>query len=128
MAKKAEDILKQWMSAVNDGELEALLGLYSDDAVLIPTFSSRLLNAPEKIRGYFQKLANREDLSIALHEKTVIVQPIQGNIVSLCGIYCWRFSVDGELLSFEARFSYVLDLDADRPIINHHSSQIPRVL
>lgn len=128
MARKAEEILKQWMDAVNSGDLEGLLALYSDHAVLIPTFSSRLLNQPEKIRDYFQKLAGREDLSIALHEKTVITQPIHENVISLCGIYCWRFSVDGELLSFEARFSYVLDLDADQPIIHHHSSQIPRVL
>lgn len=128
MTRKAEDVLKQWMDAVNNGDLEGLVALYADNAVLIPTFSSRLLNAPEKIRDYFQKLASREDLSIALHEKTVIVQPIHANVVSMCGIYCWRFSIDGEMLSFEARFSYVLDLSAEKPIINHHSSQIPRVL
>lgn len=128
MPQKAEEVLRQWMNAVNSGDLEGVLALYSERAVLIPTFSSRLLNAPEKIRDYFLKLGSREDLSIALHEKTLITQPLHGNLVSLCGIYCWRFCVDDELLSFEARFSYTLDLDAARPILHHHSSQIPRVL
>ncbi|OQA32782.1 MAG: hypothetical protein BWY57_01701 [Betaproteobacteria bacterium ADurb.Bin341] len=128
MPKKAEDVLRQWMNAVNCGDLEGVLALYSEQAVLIPTFSNRLLNAPEKIRDYFLKLASREDLSIALHEKTLIAQPVHGDFVSLCGIYCWRFCVDDELLSFEARFSYLLDLGAQRPILHHHSSQIPRVL
>ena len=128
MTRTADEILRLWMSSVNTGDIETLTGLYSDHAVLIPTFSNRLLNQPEKIRDYFLKLASREDLSIALHEKTLITQPIQDTVVSLCGIYCWRFSVDEELLSFEARFSYVLDLSSARPIVQHHSSQIPRVL
>mgnify|MGYP001164806740 CR=1 FL=1 len=128
MPIKAEDVLRRWMNAVNSGDLEGVLALYSEQAVLIPTFSNRLLNAPEKIRDYFLKLGSREDLSIALHEKTLITQPLHDNLVSLCGIYCWRFCVDDELLSFEARFSYTLNLDAARPILHHHSSQIPRVL
>lgn len=128
MTRTADEILRLWMSSVNSGDIETLTALYSDHAVMIPTFSNRLLDRPEKIRDYFLKLASREDLSIALHEKTLINQPIQGNIASLCGIYCWRFSVDEELLSFEARFSYVFDLTSERPIIQHHSSQIPRVL
>ena len=125
---KPEGVLKDWMAAVNNGDLEALVALYDASAVLIPTFSNRLLSKPEGVRDYFAKLCSREDLSIALHEKTLIVHPMHDEFYSMFGIYCWRFAIDGELLSFEARFSYVLDLDADRPIIQHHSSQIPRVL
>ncbi|MFA5205353.1 MAG: nuclear transport factor 2 family protein [Lentisphaeria bacterium] len=128
MIKKARAVLNEWMLAVNRGDLERLLALYSETAVLIPTFSNRLLNHPDKIRDYFATLGSREELSIALHEKTVIVQPLKSELCSLSGIYCWRFLLDGELLSFEARFSYVLDLASARPIVQHHSSQIPRVL
>ena len=90
--------------------------------------SNRLLSKTENIRDYFSKLCTREDLSIALHEKTLNVQSISDNIYSLHGIYCWRFAIDGELLSFEARFSYVLDFSRPKPILQHHSSQIPRTL
>jgi hypothetical protein len=118
----------QWIGSVNERDLEGLLALYDDDAVLIPTFSNRILRGPERIAGYFEMLCSRDALSIALREKTLVMQPIGRALHSLCGIYCWRFAVDGELLNFEARFSYVLDLDRTKPILHHHSSQIPRTL
>lgn len=128
MIKKPKDILEQWMQAVNNGNVKSLLSLYDNQAVLIPTFSNRLLNTPEKLRDYFEKLGSREDLSIALHEKTLIIQELENQIYSLSGIYNWRFAVDGELLNFEARFSYLIDLSKQNPILHHHSSQIPRTL
>lgn len=95
---------------------KTLLSLYDNKAVLIPTFSNRLLNTPEKLKNYFEKLGNRKDLSIALHEKTLITQELKNHFFSLSGIYNWRFAVDGELLNFEARFSYIIDLSKPNPI------------
>jgi len=126
--KKPEQILKEWMQAVNSGNVEILLALYNEKAVLIPTFSNRLLGNPAKIREYFELLSTREELSIALHEKTLDIQAIKDDVFAMHGIYCWRFMIDGELLSFEARFSYVLDMGLPNPILQHHSSQIPRML
>ena len=128
MNQTPESILKTWMQAVNTGDVEQLVAMYHDSAVLIPTFSNRLLGKPEAIREYFIRLAAREDLSIALHEKTLAVQDVGGGLYSVCGIYCWRFAIDGELFNFEARFSYVLNPSLDRPILHHHSSQIPRMI
>lgn len=121
-------VLNDWMAAVNTGDLESLLALYDDSAVLIPTFSNRLLSSPAALREYFSRLCSREELSIALHEKTLNIQSIAEGIHAMHGIYCWRFAVDGELLSFEARFSYLLDLARPKAILQHHSSQIPRML
>lgn len=126
--KSPRDVLEQWMQSVNNGDVKRLLGLYDKQAVLIPTFSNRLLNTPDKLQDYFEKLGKREDLSIALHEKTLIIQNLPNEISLLSGIYNWRFAIDGEVLNFEARFSYVLDLSKPNPILHHHSSQIPRML
>ncbi len=126
--KKPEQILREWMQAVNKGDVEALMALYDERAVLIPTFSNRLLVKPESVRDYFERLSTREELSIALHEKTLGVTPFSDHVYGMQGIYCWRFAIDGELLSFEARFSYVVDLSLPAPILHHHSSQIPRTL
>lgn len=128
MFDSPEAVLKGWMDRVRRGDIEGLLALYADGAVLVPTFSNRLLNTPDKIRGYFENLLQREKLSIALHEKALAAQPLQGALHTLCGIYCWRFAVEGELLSFEARFSLIVDLSAPSPILQHHSSQVPRSL
>ncbi len=126
--KNPREVLDRWMSYVNGASVEGLLSLYNPGAILIPTFSNRILDTPEKIKKYFEVLGSREELSIALHEKTLLVQPHHEELYSLFGIYCWRFAVDGELLSFEARFSYFVDMKEASPIFHHHSSQIPRVL
>ncbi len=128
MFKNKQDVLEQWMQAVNHGDVESLLGLYDSQAVLIPTFSNRLLNTTDKLRAYFEKLGSREDLSIALHEKTLMIQNLQNEVSLVSGIYNWRFAVDGEVLNFEARFSYIVDLSKPNPIVHHHSSQIPSTI
>lgn len=122
------DVLNEWMHGINTGDVEKLLGLYDENAVLIPTFSNRLLNTHEKIKDYFEKVGQKEALSITLHDKTVQVQNIGENLYATSGIYAWHFSIDNEPLTFEARFSYVIDLAKNSPILNHHSSQIPRSL
>ena len=128
MTITAREVLDQWMNAVNTADVDSLMSLYNDSAVLVPTFSNRLLNTPDKLRDYFVKLGSRPELSIALHERTLIIQDLSEQMHSLSGIYNWRFAVDGEVLNFEARFSYVVDLSQPKPIMHHHSSQIPRTL
>jgi hypothetical protein len=123
-----EDVIKHWINAVNDGNVDGLCSLYTENAVLIPTFSSRILRTPDAIREYFTKLATRDELSLALHDKTLAIQTVHDGIFIISGIYCWRFAIDGEMLSFEARFNYMIDLNLERPILQHHSSQIPRVI
>ena len=126
--KQPKEVLEQWMNAVNHADIEKLLSLYDKSAILIPTFSNKILNTPDKHRDYFEKLGSREGLSIALHENTLHIKSLCNNIYTLSGIYNWRFEVDGEMLNFEARFTYFIDVSRDSPIIHHHSSQIPRML
>jgi hypothetical protein len=122
------DLLIEWAQLVNERQLEGVLALYDESAVLIPTFSNRLLNTPERIKGYFETLCSREGLVLSLHEKPRLVTPAGGGLYALSGIYRWRFAVEDEPLDFEARFSFVLDLERRAPIVHHHSSQIPRML
>lgn len=122
------NILDSWLNAINHGNIEQAIALYDKNAVLIPTFSNRILTTPELRRGYFEKLATREDLSIALHANTVTIQPVNDHLYTINGIYNWRFNVEGEILNFEARFSFLLDMQRPSPIIHHHSSQVPRML
>lgn len=124
----AKEVLFQWLDAVNCGDVSKLLTLYDSQAVLIPTFSNKMLDSPEKLRDYFERLGGREGLSIALHEKTILERNVSDTLCTISGIYNWRFEVEDEMLNFEARFSYVLDLTRESPILHHHSSQIPRML
>ena len=120
------NFLDEWIQLVNNGDIESLLNLYDNEAILIPTFSNGILNTPEKLRGYFEELGSREELSVSVNEKYLVVQELQNQIFALGGIYDWRFNVEGEVQNFEARFSYLIDLSKSSPILHHHSSQVPR--
>ncbi|ARM31291.1 nuclear transport factor 2 family protein [Prosthecochloris sp. HL-130-GSB] len=123
-----EGILTTWIEGINSGDVEGVLALYAPHAVLIPTFSNKIINTPALLREYFEKLASREQLSVSLHSRKTVVQELGGTLFSVSGLYCWKFIVDEELLSFEARFSYVFDTVSSAPVLHHHSSQIPRML
>lgn len=122
--KQPIQVLDFWMQAMNGANLTSLLSLYDDNAVLIPTFSNRIIKGRSNLRPYFEKLVGRDNLSIALHEKTLIVELVGEYLATLSGIYNWRFAVDSEVLNFEARFSYLIDASKESPILHHHSSQI----
>lgn len=122
------DLLNCWVESANRANADALSGLYDPNATLIPTFSNRVLSQPADIRTYFEQLCSRERLHVTLHERTVRVQMHGEAFCSIYGLYCWRFAVEGELLAFEARFSFLVSLTANHPILHHHSSQIPRML
>ena len=122
------ELLNEWARLVGERNLDGVLALYDESAVLIPTFSNRLLNTPARVREYFETLCNRDGLALTLHEKPRVISELGGGMYALSGIYRWRFSVEDEPLDFEARFSFVLDLARSAPILHHHSSQIPRML
>jgi len=128
MFKTPKEFINNWMEKINSHKIDELLQLYNPEAVLIPTFSNKILSTPEKIKDYFYKISSHDEIHISLHEKTLLVHKIEESKFALYGIYCWNLSVDGELLSFEARFSYLIDISLKNPILHHHSSQIPRML
>lgn len=128
MTQTPDNIIKNWMNNINNGEIENVLALYDKNAVLLPTFSSIVLKTPAAIRDYFERLSSREGLKVSIHEKTLIVQNLGKEITLLSGICRWEFKIDGQLLNFEARFTFGLNLKQPSPIIHHHSSQIPRML
>ncbi|GAB4368901.1 MAG: hypothetical protein Kow009_05600 [Spirochaetales bacterium] len=67
-------------------------------------------------------------MEVSLHEKSLTVQSLEHGMSILGGIYTWKFEVEGELLHFEARFTFVLDGSKAHPILHHHSSQVPRMV
>ena len=127
-AQAAKDVLDRWVGAVNRGDVAAIAELYDERAVLLPTFSNQRLDTPARLRGYFDRLGSRAGLKVTPRPATIVDQPLPGGVRSICGIYSWSFEVEGELLNFEARFSFTIDPSAVRPILHHHSSQVPRML
>ena len=128
MIRKPHEIVERWMELVHERELGKILALYDQNAILIPTFSDSIQNTPEKIGEYFKKLLCRKNLKLTLHPKTIRTQQLNALLFVVSGIYQWKFNVEDELITYEARFTFVIDITKTSPIIHHHSSQIPRMI
>ena len=125
---QARDFPQFWANCINAGRIDDVVGLYSENAVLMPTFSPHAARDEAGLRAYFTQLSSREELGVKLHENVIDCLRIADDGYVVNGIYSFQFKVDGTLLTFPSRFTFVIDLARERPILHHHSSQIPRTL
>lgn len=123
-----EEVLSRWVDGICSGSIDEVGSLYNENAVLIPTFSPHTVATPEGIHGYFEQLATRDKLQVRVYEKSLKKQHLGGDAWILGGIYAFEFEVDQLLLTFASRFTFAVNLSQERPIIHHHSSQVPRNL
>ncbi len=126
--QNAEDVLSEWIAGICSGAIDKVEQLYHEHAVLIPTFSPHTVSTNEGIRNYFEQLATRDNLQVRLYEKSLKKQFLGEKAWILSGIYAFEFEVDQLLLTFPSRFTFAVNLKHEKPIIHHHSSQVPRNL
>ena len=124
----AATVVTRWMDCVNAGDVAGVTSLYATHAVLLPTFSPHTITTEEQREEYFNSLASRKGLQVSLHAKTLRVTSLSETVKVASGIYRFSFEVDDEPLTFEARFSFAMNVTKPRPIKHHHSSQVPRTL
>lgn len=125
---EVRQILDTWVQTVRAGDLDGVVGMYAEGSVLLPTFSPHRIATDGELRKYFSALFAREALRVELHEESLRVIPVGATTATLIGIYSFSFSVDGSVLTFPSRFTFVIDTSRQAPILHHHSSQIPRTL
>jgi hypothetical protein len=128
MSDTPEDILERWMEYVNKLEVENVIELYNNKSILLPTFSPHRISKPQQIEEYFKQLSTRNNLRVELHSGTLKKTKICENNFIMTGAYSFHFVVDDVSLTFPSRFTFIIDVTRDKPIIHHHSSQIPRAL
>ncbi len=128
MSNTPEKILKRWIDYVNKLEVENVIKLYDSKSTLLPTFVQNSLSTPQQIKEYFEQLSTRKNLRVNLHAETLNKYDMGDNKYILMGIYSFHFIVDDASLTFPSRFTFILDISRDNPILHHHSSQIPRTL
>ena len=119
------EVLEQWIQFVRLGDAGALGSLYAPEAVLIPTFAARPIGTPAAIREYFVNLCGGGPVQLDLEPAAARVQPIGESLHCLSGTYRWRIQVAGEARRFTARYTFIVDAVARRPILHHHSSRLP---
>ena len=128
MSNTPENVLERWMENVNKLEVESIAGLYDDESILLPTFSPHRISKPIQVKEYFSQLSTRKNMRVELHSGTLRKSELGESRYIMTGIYSFHFVEDGANLTFPSRFTFILDVTREKPIIHHHSSQIPRAL
>lgn len=57
-------VFHKWVKAINSRDLQALMKLYSKDALVVPALSKYTLRSKVEIRNFYQNLFLREDLTL----------------------------------------------------------------
>ena len=125
MSEAAHKVLQRWLSAVNSGDLEGVLSLYDKEAMLLPTFSEEVRLDAAAIRDYFVTVSSNDEVAVELVPDSLVTQDLGRGLFSLGGLYDWHFVNKGERRSCRARFTFTLDPGRERPILHHHSSELP---
>ena len=118
-------ILERWSNAVNNHTPQEVLSLYSENAVLVATFSPNPLNTTEDIKGYFENFLSNPGAGVKFEFDSINKQEVGGNLTILSGLYTFLKEDDGNKVEVPARFTYVVDESSESQIIHHHSSQLP---
>lgn len=123
--QQAIEVLLKWGKNVNAGNIDGVMGLFADDSILLPTFSSKILSSKSDIKAYFLMLAARPGARVDIDVATVVVTEAVESTVSIVGNYTFYFEEAGELVAYPSRFTFVVRLNADQPIAHQHSSVVP---
>ena len=117
---KPFEILNSWQQNLNEKNLSGVLKLYDISCVLIPTFSSEILTDYEQIKEYFFKVIEVQKGKVEFQPNSISEQQVAENMYLLCGKYFFHL-MEKEIIP--ARFSFLVNLLSENPILLHHSSR-----
>ena len=115
----ANGIVNSWAYSIQFRDPMRMLDFYSDDAVLLATYSNLLVGKPP-ILDYFISFLNKEGLQCKVTDifHTTFVD---GNH-ACSGLYTFSFYDKGQHQEVDARFTFVVK---NNQITMHHSSVDP---
>lgn len=119
------NLLENWVTEMNGGDLGRLTSLYSQDAILFATFEEQPLDTPDLIHGYFKSFFSLEGAGVELDSSTVTNSELGENCCSSTGLYTFFFMENGHLIRQKARFTFIFTDEQPGAILHHHSSLIP---
>ena len=119
----AENLLRKWEACLNDNDLDGIVSLYTDNAVLWGTFSDIIRDNHALIRDYFEALFEKDNFKVKFGESNL---RSFGDSAIYSGEYEFSYE-EGEVVRCPARFSFVFHKNGDDifKIIDHHSSLVP---
>ena len=120
---KADQVLDDWQRFLNQGDLENIVRLYADEAVLWGTFSDIIRDSSKLIEAYFEKLLEKDNLRV---DWDTVHSQVYDGFHLYSGTYEFSYTAS-ERVTLPARFTFAIGHDKDGAfrILAHHSSLIP---
>lgn len=120
---EATTTVERWAEHFNAGDGEAVARLYTPDAVLWGTLSRDMTASPDDIKTYFIEAAH---LGLTVEFGAYAAQPLAQDIMAIAGHYDLFRELEGRMITFPARYSFVLVRQKTEWLIaQHHSSLKP---
>jgi hypothetical protein len=119
------EIPKIWSERINAGDLEGVLVLYEESALLLATFDDHPLDQPVQRRKYFENLLNRPGAGVEVDETTLVHSRHSEGVYQATGLYTFFYEEVGVLVRQPARFTFIVSVDERPLILHHHSSLVP---
>ena len=119
---------RKWGAAIASGSVKNALSMYSSNAVLVPTYSSEILQGHKQMAPYFREFMGRPNMQVAI-TKVVLRKSAATPVVS--GFYTITWGNAGPNEKASARFTYALEPfrngqgNVDWRALTHHSSVVP---
>ena len=128
LADEREDAyagVERWSAAFNSGDVEQIVRMYTDDALVLGTLSPGMISKPDDLRAYF-KAAAAAKLQVKLGGHSAVA--LAKDAVAIAGFYDFsRPAADGQPVVVPARFSFVMvKKDGIWKIAHHQSSVRPK--
>jgi len=115
-------LFDKWNNALASGDPQQVAKLYASDGILLPTVSNKVRHNHDEIADYFTHFLKKNPLGV-INEANIREF---GEVIVNSGIYTFTFA---DKTSVQARFTFVYhEVDGEWLIIEHHSSQMPKVL
>jgi uncharacterized protein (TIGR02246 family) len=125
LADEREDAyagVERWSAAFNSGDVEQIVRVYTDDALVLGTLSPGMISKPDDLRAYF-KAAAAAKLQVKLGDHSAVA--LAKDAVAIAGFYDFsRPAADGQSVVVPARFSFVMVKNDGIWKIAHHQSSV----
>ncbi len=120
---EVEQCYQNWIKALlqEGNKVEALLALYKEDAVLLPTLSGKICCNKADKQAYFEHFSNLGIYQVHTQAQHI---SISGNIAVNAGHYSFVREDQGQTIETFARYSFVYENNEGNWLISHHHSSL----
>lgn len=121
MKNIVKENFNKWKKALENQNIKEILGLYSRNAILLPTFDKKLKIGRKEIQKYFEEFIKKKPKVNIVEERIKIISEI---CYIHCGLYQFEIQNKNKKKKVEAKFTFVWHKNNSWEILHHHSSLI----